>query len=58
MPGCATGEEVYSLAMLLREHVDTLRAPPRVDFSEAMHSYKAGDYDSVSKRWTSAPVIR
>ena len=30
VPGCATGEEVYSLAMLLREHVDTLRAPPRV----------------------------
>jgi two-component system CheB/CheR fusion protein len=30
VPGCATGEEVYSLAMLLREHVDSLRAPPHV----------------------------
>jgi two-component system, chemotaxis family, CheB/CheR fusion protein len=30
VPGCATGEEVYSLAILLREHVDTLRAAPRV----------------------------
>ena len=30
VPGCATGEEAYSLAMLLREHMDTMRAPPRV----------------------------
>jgi two-component system, chemotaxis family, CheB/CheR fusion protein len=30
VPGCATGEEVYSLAVLLREHMETLRAPPRV----------------------------
>lgn len=29
-PGCATGEEVYSLAILLREHVDTVRTPPKV----------------------------
>ena len=25
VPGCATGEEVYSLAILLREHMDTSR---------------------------------
>ena len=30
VPGCATGEEVYSLAILLREHLDTLPAAPRV----------------------------
>lgn len=30
VPGCATGEEVYSLAMLLREHMDTLATTPRV----------------------------
>ena len=30
VPGCATGEEAYSLSMLLREHMDTLPAPPRV----------------------------
>ena len=28
-PGCATGEEVYSIAMLLREHLAGMRAPPR-----------------------------
>ncbi|KQP31997.1 CheR family methyltransferase [Methylobacterium sp. Leaf100] len=30
VPGCATGEEVYSIAMLMREHMDGLRAVPRV----------------------------
>lgn len=30
VPGCATGEEVYSLAILLREHVDKLRVSPKV----------------------------
>jgi two-component system CheB/CheR fusion protein len=28
--GCATGEEAYSIAMLLREHMDILGAPPKV----------------------------
>src|SRR4051794_7733111 len=30
VPGCATGEEVFSLAILLREHMDGLTALPRV----------------------------
>lgn len=30
VPGCATGEEVYSIAMLMREHMDGLRTVPRV----------------------------
>jgi two-component system CheB/CheR fusion protein len=30
VPGCATGEEVYSLAILLREHLDRRTGPPRV----------------------------
>jgi two-component system CheB/CheR fusion protein len=29
-PGCSTGEEVISIAILLREYMDTLRAAPRV----------------------------
>ncbi|MDZ4792424.1 MAG: CheR family methyltransferase [Hyphomicrobiales bacterium] len=30
VPGCATGEEVYSIAMLMREHMDTLPTVPHV----------------------------
>lgn len=30
VPGCATGEEVFSLGILLREHVDTLSAIPKI----------------------------
>jgi two-component system, chemotaxis family, CheB/CheR fusion protein len=30
VPGCATGEEAYSLAILIREYMDRLDAPPKV----------------------------
>ncbi|HEX4080501.1 MAG TPA: CheR family methyltransferase [Rhizomicrobium sp.] len=30
VPGCATGEEVFSIAILMREYMDTLSAVPRV----------------------------
>ncbi|MGF6227858.1 two-component system CheB/CheR fusion protein [Inquilinus ginsengisoli] len=30
VPGCATGEEVYSVAILMREHMETLSAVPKV----------------------------
>jgi two-component system CheB/CheR fusion protein len=29
-PGCATGEEVFSLAILMRERADTFQSPPRI----------------------------
>ena len=30
VPGCSTGEEVFSIGILMREHMDTLSAVPRV----------------------------
>jgi two-component system CheB/CheR fusion protein len=30
VPGCATGEEAYSLAILLREHMDGLHSAPKI----------------------------
>ncbi len=30
VPACATGEEVFSIAILLREHMDGVTSPPRV----------------------------
>ena len=41
VPGCATGEEAYSLAILLREHMDTLSTIPSVQVF-------ASDIDEVS----------
>jgi two-component system CheB/CheR fusion protein len=41
VPGCATGEEVYSLAMLLREHMDKLATRPKVQIF-------ASDIDEVA----------
>ncbi|HEX8290485.1 MAG TPA: PAS domain S-box protein, partial [Pyrinomonadaceae bacterium] len=48
--GCATGEEAYSLAMLLTEHAETLASPPSVQVfatdidEEAIEAARAGFY--------------
>ena len=53
VPGCATGEEAYSLAILLREHMDSLAEPPKVqvfatDIDEpAIGTARAGRYPAT-----------
>ncbi|REJ82684.1 MAG: GAF domain-containing protein [Planctomycetota bacterium] len=38
--GCATGEEAYSLAILLLEHIERLERPPRVQiFASDLHEH-------------------
>ena len=50
VPACATGEEAYSLAILLHEHAGTLEAPPAIqvfatDLDEhAIHTARRGLY--------------
>ena len=50
VPGCATGEEAYSLAILLREHMDGLADPPRVQLfatdidDQAIGTARSGRY--------------
>ncbi len=56
VPGCATGEEAYSLAILMLEHADTLTAPPRLqvfatDIDEAaIGAARAGRYPELLLR--------
>jgi two-component system CheB/CheR fusion protein len=53
VPGCATGEEAYSLAILLREHLDTLQGGPRVQIfatdidTVAIDTARAGCYPTT-----------
>ena len=53
VPGCATGEEAYSLAILLREHMDGLNNVPKVqvfatDINEpAIGTARAGRYPAT-----------
>ncbi|HEX2943720.1 MAG TPA: CheR family methyltransferase [Rhodopila sp.] len=43
VPGCATGEEAYSIAMLLREHAATLPAAPKLQIFASDIDEKALD---------------
>ena len=51
--GCSTGEEAYSLAILFREHADTLEDPPKItvfatDIDEAAIAVaRAGRYPAI-----------
>ncbi|HEX4765222.1 MAG TPA: CheR family methyltransferase [Lichenihabitans sp.] len=53
VPGCATGEEVFSIGILMREHIDRLAAVPRVqifatDIDEhALSVARAGRYPAT-----------
>lgn len=53
VPGCATGEEAYSLAILLREYLDTLAMKPKIlvfatDIDEiAVATARAGRYPAT-----------
>ena len=56
VPGCATGEEAYSLAILLREHMDSLSVVPKVqlfatDIDEsAIATARLGRYPKTCSR--------
>ncbi|MFP5285021.1 MAG: CheR family methyltransferase, partial [Thermoanaerobaculia bacterium] len=65
VPGCATGEEAYSLAMLLREHLDRLEARPQLLIfatdidSQALEVARQGLYpESVASQVSAARLER
>jgi two-component system CheB/CheR fusion protein len=62
--GCATGEEAYSIGMLLCEHASTLRAPPQLQIfatdidEDALAEARAGCYPSTIAVDVSAERLR
>jgi two-component system, chemotaxis family, CheB/CheR fusion protein len=53
VPGCATGEEAYSLAMLLHEHADKLQTAPKIQVfasdidDNALNVARSGSYPAL-----------
>jgi two-component system CheB/CheR fusion protein len=64
VPGCATGEEAYSLAMLLVEHADTLDGPPELQLfatdvdEEVLDEGRRGRYSEAIAADVSADRLR
>jgi two-component system, chemotaxis family, CheB/CheR fusion protein len=62
--GCSTGEEPYSLAMLLLEHAETLQDPPQIQiFASDLHDAsleraRQGVYPSTIESDVSPPRLR
>jgi two-component system CheB/CheR fusion protein len=61
---CATGEEAYSVAMLLSEHAQTLESPPAVQVfatdlnEEAIRTAREGIYSSAAEADLTADRLR
>ncbi|WP_251954786.1 chemotaxis protein CheB [Salinibacter ruber] len=54
VPGCATGEEAYSVAMLLHEHARSMEAPPSIQvFATDVDTEGLG----IARRGTYPPTI-
>jgi two-component system CheB/CheR fusion protein len=59
VPGCATGEEAYSLAMMLAEHADSLTAPPAIQvFATDIDDDALAHGRGASTRAPSRPTCR
>lgn len=64
VPGCATGEEAYTLAMLLAEGCDGLAAPPRLQIfasdvdEHALEVARRGAYPDAIAADVSAPRLQ
>ena len=62
--GCATGEEAYSIAILLAEHAERLENPPTIQVfatdidAQAIHSARSGLYPSTIEADVSPERIR